>query len=147
MKRICVVAAVLLLAPCANAAFKCVDERGITHIGDTPPAGCTSVVMYEITPTGHVLRKIDPTPTPEQLKARQEEFERNKDARRQEADQKRKDAALLNTFSSEKEFDVVLDRNIDPIKNRIRVAEERLKAVDKRQQELDDEMEFYKTGK
>ena len=30
-------------------------------------------MMYEVTPTGTVLRKIDPTPTPEQLKAREDE--------------------------------------------------------------------------
>lgn len=146
MKRVWFLAAVLF-APFANAAYKCVDERGTTHIGDTPPPGCTNVVMYEISTSGHVLRKMDPTPTPEQLRAKQEEYERNRGAIRQQADQKRRDVALLNSFSSEREFDVVRDRNIEPLKNRISLAQERMKVIDKRQQEVEDEMEFYKAGK
>ncbi len=44
----------MLAAPAAHAAYKCKDERGITHIGDTPPAACANVVMYEITRSGTV---------------------------------------------------------------------------------------------
>ena len=56
----------------ADAAFRCVDEKGRTHIGDTPPAGCANVVMYEVTRGGQVIRKIEPTLTEDQLKARTE---------------------------------------------------------------------------
>ena len=49
-----------LYAPLAGAAYKCVDEKGVTHIGDTPPAGCANVVMYETSPGGMTLRKIEP---------------------------------------------------------------------------------------
>jgi chromosome segregation ATPase len=146
MKKLCLLLAVSF-APAAGAAFKCVDEKGLTHIGDTPPAGCANVVMYETSASGLVLRKIDPTPTAEQLKARQDEFERTKDALKNQAEQKRKDTALLNTFSGEKEFDVVRDRNVEPIKARIKLAEERIKEVDKRSKEIEEEMEFYKAGK
>jgi len=55
-------AASLLAAPIAGAAYKCVNEKGITLIGDTPPEGCEHVEMYEMSATGHVIRKIDPTP-------------------------------------------------------------------------------------
>ena len=39
------------------------------------------------------------------------------------------------------------DRNIAPIKGRIKVANERIAAVDKRVKQIEDEMEFYKAGK
>ena len=78
-----------LAAPWVHAAWKCVDDKGVTHIGDTPPPGCANVVMYEVTNSGKVLRKLDPTPTEAQLRARQEEYERAKMAIRDEADQKR----------------------------------------------------------
>ena len=136
-----------LAAPWAHATYKCLDDKGVTHIGDTPPAGCANVVMYELSPSGKILRKIDPTPTEEQLRARQEEYERAKAAIRQQDDRKRADMALINTFSTEKEFDVVRDRNIEPLKSRINMANERMKAIDKRQKELEDELEFYKAGK
>ena len=133
--------------PAAGAAFKCVDAKGITHIGDTPPPGCAAVMMYEVTPTGKVLREIEPTLTPEQAKARLAEVERKREADKVAAEQKRKDLALLNTFASEREFDVARDRNIEPLRGRIDSAHERIKAVEKRQKEVKDEMEFYKAGK
>ncbi len=146
MKLLCMVLAVMF-APAAGATYKCVDEKGVTHIGDVPPDPCAHVVMYELSSSGLLLRKIDPTPTPEQLKLRLEENERNREAAKVAADQKRKDDALLNSFAAEREFDVARDRNIEPLTGRIRSAQERLKAVDKRIGELEDEMEFYKAGK
>jgi hypothetical protein len=146
MRKLCLIVAILF-APYAGAAFKCVDEKGLTHIGDTPPAGCANVVMFEISPSGMTLRKIDPTPTPEQVKAKQDEYERLQNSLKSQGEQKRKDTALLNTFSGEREFDVVRDRNIEPITGRIRSAQERIKAVEKRQKELAEELEFYRAGK
>jgi hypothetical protein len=146
MKKLCLTV-VLLHAGLAHAAFKCVDERGVTLFGDTPPAGCANVVMFEVAPGGTVLRKIDPTPSPEQLKARLEEQAKRKEAERSAAEQKRKDVALLSTYSNEQEIEFARDRNIEPIRSRIKGAQERLEAVEKRQKEIANEMEFYKAGK
>jgi hypothetical protein len=146
MKRACLLIAVLA-ATQAGAAFKCVDERGITHVGDTPPPGCAKVVMYEINRAGHVLRQIDPTLTPEQVKQKQIEEAKRREEEKIAAEQKRKDTALLQTFSSEKEFDIVRDRNIEPLRARIRSAQDRINDVDKRLKEVDEEAEFYKAGK
>lgn len=137
----------LLLALPAHAAFKCTDKDGRTHIGDTPPDQCANVVMYEVSRSGQVLRTIQPSLTEEQVKARVAEEERKKEFDKVAAEQKRKDLALLATFSTEAEFDVVRDRNIEPIKGRIASAQERLAAIDKRNKELNDELEFYKAGK
>ena len=146
MKRLLIVMAALWVSA-AGAAYRCVDAKGITHIGDTPPPGCAAVMMYEVTPSGKVLRSIEPTPTPEQAKARQLELDRKKEADKIAAEQKRKDVALLSTFGAEKEFDVARDRNIGPIKTRIAAAQERILAVEKRQKEVEEEMEFYASGK
>ena len=137
----------MLAVSAAQAAYKCKDEKGITHIGDTPPASCATVVMYEITKSGTVVRKIDPTPTGEQLKAKLEEAARQKEADKAAAEQRRKDLALLATYSSEKDIDTSRDINLKPIEGRIKSAQERSAAVDKREKELEAEMEFYKAGK
>ena len=146
MKKTCLLIAALF-APHAGAAFKCIDEKGRTHIGDTPPAACASVVMYEVTRGGQVLRKIEPSLTPEQVKAKEEAEAKAKEDEKRAFEQKRKDQALLQTFSSEKEFDVVLGRNIEPLQKNIKVAQERTKAVEKREKEVAEELEFYKAGK
>jgi hypothetical protein len=146
MKKLCLMLAILF-APAAGATYKCVDEKGVTHIGDTPPDPCATVVMYEVSRSGQILRTIDPTPTPEQLKHRLEEAEKKKEADKAAADQKRKDLALINSFAAEREFDVARDRNIEPLVGRIKSAQDRIKAVDKRVKEMEDEMEFYRAGK
>ena len=146
MKRIF---AILLAAwtPAALATYKCVDEKGITRIGETPPDECANVVMYEIGRSGIILKTIEPTPTPEQLKAKEEAAAKRKEQAKLAAEQDRKDQALLNSYASEREFDVARDRNIEPIKGRIKVTKERLASVEKRMKAIEDEMEFYKAGK
>ena len=146
MKRIFLLLAALYV-PAAAAAYKCVDEKGVTHIGDTPPAGCANVMMYELSSGGAVLRSIEPTPTPEQLKAKLDEAQRKKEADRIAGEQKRKDVALLSSYSNEREFDVARDRNIEPLNGRIKQNRERVKAAEKRIGDIEDEMEFYKAGK
>ncbi len=140
-------AASLAFATSASATFKCVDEKGVTRIGETPPDECTKVLMHEISRNGSVIRTIEPSLTPEQVKARAEAEEKKKNQDRVANEQKRKDLALLATYSSEAEFDLVRDRTIEPINGRIKNARERLEAIDKRTKELEGEMEFYKAGK
>lgn len=137
----------LAIAPAASAAYKCIDEKGKTIFGDTPPDACANVVLYEISRTGTVLRKIDPTPTPEQVKAREEEAKRKREEEKIAAEQNRRDTALLTSFSAESEFDSARDRSVAPLQSRIRIAQERIKVLDKRLAQIDDEMEFYKAGK
>lgn len=146
IKTLCLATSILFAAS-AGAAFKCKDEKGVTHVGDTPPEQCAKVVMYEVTHSGAVIRTIEPSLTAEQAKARVDADERKKESDKLANEQKRKDLALLATYSSESEFDVVRDRSIQPILARIKVAQERLPAVDKRTRELGEELEFYKAGK
>jgi len=147
MKRIFLLVVGSIVASGAGASFKCVDDKGVTRIGDAPPPECANVVVYEMSRSGTVLRKIDPSLTAEQIRARAEEAEKNKAAMRAEGDKKRADMALLNTYSSEKEFDVARDRNIEPIKGRIASAVDRIQQVEARQKRIEEEMEFFKTGK
>ena len=146
-RLILLAAASLLAAPLAGAAYKCVNEKGVTLIGDTPPDGCEHVEMYEVSPGGKVLRKIDPTPSPDQLKAYAADADKRRAEEKAAAEQKRKDAALLSTYTSDKEIDMARDRNVEPINGRIKSARTRIDAIDKRLKQIDEEMEFYKAGK
>jgi hypothetical protein len=146
-KKLSLLVALTLAAGSAHAAFRCVDEKGRTHIGDTPPPGCANVVMYEVTRGGIVLRRIEPSMTEDQVKTRLEEEEKKRLADKLAAEQKRKDTALLSTYGSEKEFDTARDRNIEPLKARISQSQDRMKEIDKRTKVVKEEMEFYTAGK
>jgi hypothetical protein len=145
-KILCFIAA-LAFAPSALAIYKCVDEKGITRIGETPPEECANVPMQEVTRSGTVRRTIAPSLTPAQVEAQRAIEEKKKADNKAYAEQSRKDEALLNTYASEREIDMTRDRNIEPVNSRIKVANERIVAIDKRIQQIQDEMEFYKAGK
>ncbi len=126
-----------LYVPAASAVYKCADDKGMTIFGDTPPPGCAAnAPIYEIAPSGHVIRRIDPTPTPEQAKELAAEQAAAKKAALAAAEQKRKDMALLNSYTSAQEFDVARDRNIEPVAGRIVSAQDRMKELDKREDEI-----------
>jgi chromosome segregation ATPase len=144
--KTCLLVALTLSAP-SYAAFRCVDEKGRTHFGDTPPAACANVVMYEVKKNGQVIRTIDPPMTDEQLKARAAAEEKARLAAKVAAEQKRLDSALLSTYGNEKEIDIARDRNIEPLKGRISLSQERIKDIDKRIKQVKEEMEFYTAGK
>jgi len=143
MKRTLGLLLIALHAPFAAAVYKCVDEQGHTRFGDTPPSGCGNVPIYEETPSGNVIRRIDPTPTPQQLELRHEEEVQRKKEALAAAEQRRKDLALLNTYDSPAEFDMARDRNIEPVNGRIKAAQERLKELDVRKQQIDEQMKTY----
>ena len=143
MKRLAIVVAAFLLSPLAWAAYKCVDEKGKSHFEDTPPPACANVVIYETSPSGAVVRRIEPSRTTEQGK----QAEMDKDASRRAADLKRRDRALLDSYTSESEFDIARDRNLDIIKSRLEAAKTRYALVDKRYGEVERGIEGYKKSK
>jgi len=146
-RKLCLLAALTLAATSASAAYRCVDEKGRTHIGDTPPPACADVVMYETKKGGAVIRTIQPSMSDQQWKAKQDAEEKAKIAEKSAAEQKRKDTALLATYANEKEFDTARDRNIEPLKARITLSQDRTKEIDKRMKVVKEEMEFYTAGK
>ena len=54
--RTLVCAALLVAAFDASSSFRCVDSRGKSHFGDTPPPACADVVTQELSPSGNVIR-------------------------------------------------------------------------------------------
>jgi chromosome segregation ATPase len=149
MKKVVILAvlAVLAASPAFGATFKCTDEKGVTHYGDTMPPQCAKTPVLEVQKSGSTVKRYDAQLTPEQLKAKQEEDKRKSDDVKAAAEAKRKDMALLNTYSSERDFEVAKQRNVEPIEARIKSAQDRSANVEKRIKALSDEMEFYTAGK
>lgn len=130
-----------------SSTFKCVDDKGTTHYGDTMPPQCADKPFKEISGQGTVTKVHEGPLTPEQIKAREEELAKKVEEEKRQAEQKRKDAALLATYASEKEFDIFRDRTIEQINVRWNTASQRSKEIDTRLAKLNSEMEFYQEGK
>jgi hypothetical protein len=146
---VALIAVVLVFAGATAFAstFKCVDEKGNTLYGDTMPPQCANKPITEFSGQGSIKKKYEGPLTPEQLKARDEETAKRQEAERLIAEQRRKDAALLSTYGSEKDFDVARERTYEQIKVRMDSAGKRLKDTNERLDKLLDELDFYKAGK
>ena len=140
-------AAALLASLPAHAVYKCVDEKGVTHYGDTMPPQCALKAITEMSKQGSVVKKYDAPLTPEQLKAQAEESERRKEYEKKLSDQRLKDHALISTYGSEREFDMARDKDLATLEARKKTLASRNTDVDAQLTKLQNEMEFYKAGK
>ena len=57
-----------------SSTYKCVDDKGVTHYGDTMPWQCAKKPFSELSEQGTVKKTHEGALNPEQLKARQEEL-------------------------------------------------------------------------
>ncbi|CAG0965485.1 hypothetical protein RHDC4_00952 [Rhodocyclaceae bacterium] len=138
-------AAVLAAAfalPAAARTFCCTDKSGRKICGDILPEQCEDRAYKEFGDKGKI-RNVEAPLTPEQKAQREAEEARKKEAERMAAEQRRKDQALLNTYTGEKEIDIARDRAIADHEALAKQAREKYERAAKRRQQLDKELEFY----
>ena len=131
----------------AVATFKCVDERGVTHYGDVMPWQCAKTPVSEVSRGGTVLKRYEAPLTAEQLATRAAQQVKDRENARIAKEQKVKDAALLASFSSEKDFDISRDRELLQLETRMTLQTARVTDLDALVQKRKDELEFYKSGR
>jgi chromosome segregation ATPase len=121
------------------AVYKWVDEKGVTHYGDTIPPEYVNRGNTQLDKSGVEVKKTAPTLTPEQIKAREDELAKKRAAAKEEAEQARKDKVLLDAYSSVHEIEQVKNRNISVIDNVIKGTQRRVDELKTRRQQLDKE--------
>ena len=94
----------LAVAPAAaqQRMYKCVDARGKVYYTQVPPPECLGRDTQELDKSGTPMRKSQ-TPaalTPAQQKAREAELKKKLEAEERAKEERRKNTALLNTYSS-----------------------------------------------
>ena len=145
--RIPVCLLALLWAPLALGAYKCVDEKGATHFGDAPPEACAKVKTYEIGKSGAVVRTLEPAATAAEQHAGRAEREQKRDTDRAATEAKRRDRALLDSYTSDREIDAARDRNVEMLKGRLAATVLRMKPIEQREKDLERAIESYKARK
>jgi len=130
-----------------STLFRCVDDKGVTHYGQTMPAACAKKDVTEINKQGRTIRKLDAPLTPEQQKARDEADAKERDNDRRVADQRQKDFALLGTYGAEREIDVIRDKDVAQLDQRRKFLEVRVGDVEVRLEKVKNQMEFYVAGR
>src|SRR5487761_2561919 len=110
--------------------YKCTDSKGKPYYTDRPPAECTGKEMDELSKQGMVVKKREAALTPEQRAAR-------------DAEEKRKQEALLNTYASVKDIEDGRQRALKQSQQAAKEIEKRIDDAHKRAQKLATDKEFY----
>ena len=116
----------------AGKLYSWVDEHGKTHYGNIVPPQYAQQGNTELDKKGAVVKKTDAALTPEQRKAKEDELAQQKEEDKKKLEQKRRDKALLNTYTTEKEIDLVRDRNLQQGELQLQSMELRAKQVQPR---------------
>ena len=111
--------------PADAKIFKWVDDKGVTHLGDTIPAEYAGKKRSELNKSGRVVNTREVL-TPEERRAKQAEDAKSKEAQDIVRDQKMHDSSLLNTYSNVHEIDLARARNLQQIDARVQVAGKQL---------------------
>lgn len=145
--KITLVTALLLgFMPAWGGTFKWVDEKGVTHYGDTLPPEYANRGNSELNSRGMVIRKSERALTADEIRARDSENERKRSDAARLTEQRRTDMALLNTYTSAEEIDVARSRNLQQLDGQIATAQAISLAIKKRLAPLRTQAATLKTG-
>ena len=110
----------------AAKMYKWVDDKGTTHYGETIPPEYANKDRTELNKAGRVVDKKEVL-TPEERRAKELEDARKREYEEAAVEQKRRDKALLNTYSSLKEIDLARPRNLQQVEARLNSINSQLK--------------------
>jgi len=145
MRAILIGLALVLGSGTASAAmYKWVDEKGVVHYTDKMPPEAVDRGNVELSKQGVPIKKIDPSLTPEQRRAKEQEEERKRAIAKQQEDTARRDRALLASYTSENEIDLARQRALNAIESVMRSSAAYVESINKRKTEVQEKIATFK---
>ena len=115
----CLVLIVVAFSTTAEAKlYKWVDDKGVTHYGEVIPPEYTNKSNAQLSDKGRVIKRTEEVNNKERSANEEDEAKKRID-NEAKLEQSRKDKALQNTFSNEKEIDLARDRNLHQVESLI----------------------------
>ena len=128
----------------AGNLFCCTDNNGKQVCGDLLPQACYGKAYREIGESGRTIRTVEAPLTAEQRAQRAAEEEKRKAEEIARKEQQRKDQALLETYGSAKDIEVMRQRAQEDVYKSIKSAEASIVEIKKKRKDFENEAEFYK---
>ncbi len=110
--------------------FRCHDEHGQAHFGDSMPAECVGLDTEVLSARGNVVRMIDGTKSLEDKAARKSADDAEKKAK---TDAELRDHMLIDTYLSVADIERLRDQRVDLVKGQLTIDEQTLVAILDRQ--------------
>ena len=122
---------------------RCVGKDGKKYFGQTLPPQCVGQAAEYLDKSGNLIKRTEAAMTQEQRLAKEAEDKKKAEAAAVAKDEARRNRALLETYSSEKDIDLARQRALKDNEAAVKEIEERLAKIAKRAKDLQKEMEFY----
>lgn len=139
---IALIAGISFSLPVSAKMYKWVDDQGVTHYGETIPPQYADKDRTELNKKGRVI-KTNEVLSPEERLLKEEEDARKRAEKEAALESKRRDKALINTYSSPAEIDLARRRNLQQIDARVNGVGAQLKIVSDRMAGLQKEADGY----
>ena len=124
--------------------FCCQDDKGTKVCGDFLPPVCQGRAYEERDGKGFVAKQVEAPLTPEQLAKREAENAKKAEEAKKAAEERRRNLALLATYSSEKDIISARDRALAEVEKNRKQSQTRLDEANKKKKKIDQDREFYK---
>lgn len=115
---IALVAGLTFCLPASAKMYKWVDDKGVTHYGETIPPEYANKDRAELNKAGKIVNTQDVL-TPEERRAKDAADARKRAEDETALERKRHDKALVNTYSNVKEIDLARNRSLQQVDARI----------------------------
>jgi hypothetical protein len=136
--------AALLAGPAAaQKLYKYTDANGKVVYTDKLPQEATGKANDQLNRQGTVTKRNEAALTPDQVAAKEAERKRKLDEEMAAKEEKRRNMALLNTYSSEQDIAEARARALKGNADGVEETQKNLAEAQKRQKELAGEAEFY----
>lgn len=129
----------------AQGIYSCVDAAGRKITADRPIAECVDRSQREINPSGTVKRVVGPSLTAQERAAQEQKDKAAAEVRAREAEEKRRDRALLLRYPSRAVHDKERAEALDQIDVVIKAASKRTTELAGQRKAIDADFEFYKS--
>lgn len=124
--------------------FTCTDAKGRRLTSDRPIVDCIDRVQKELNPSGTVRRQIGPSLTAEERNKLEEQEKQVAAERAREAEEKRRDRALLTRYPDRAAHDKERNDALGQVDEVMKAATKRIGELAAQRKAIDAELEFYK---
>lgn len=125
---IALIAGLTFSLPVTAKMYKWVDDKGTTHYGETVPPEYANKDRAVLNNEGRVVKKEEVL-TPEELRSKEQAEAKKRSSDESTLELRRRDKALINTYSNEKEIDLARDRNLQQVEARINSINSQVKVA------------------
>lgn len=148
-------AAALMLAPLAalhlahgqpkeQYTYRCTGTDGRKHYGQTMPQACLGRPLELINKQGMVVKRLDPAAEEKARLAKEADAEKQREIEAAQKDARRRNQALLATYTSEKDIEDSRARALRDHQTQVQEVERRIEDLKKRQARFEKDLAVYK---